>query len=906
MQVVGALLVAVVTAGAAPPNLKGDRVPGRFTGARAPAVAYPKALDGSVTLTFEGLADQEAVASYYAGGKGSAGSGPGPNYGVTFSANALACIDFTAGGSCTYVGEPSAPTHMNFVSGSAATMNVNSGFTTGFSFYYAANQAGQVIVYDGANASGNVLATLSLPASPPTEAGTPSWAPFGVTFSGTAHSVDFGGAENYIAFDNITLGIETPHPRQVSSTVHGNPTTKDSTHVTLTSDGQSALFQSQENDLVASNSNVGGQDIYRVGADGVAVLESVNNVGQQLIGTSSSATVSTRGDVVAFTFAPVAAAQSAKAGIFQSIYAGGRGNPKHQVDTGMGGVPADGSVSGSPSLDGAGDKVVFCSSASNLVGGDTNGKTDVFLANPFVPHQATQRVSTDSHGAQLSGDSCEPRISLDGTKVVFTTSAPELYGNAIRQVVRKDLVSGALELLSPSTAGGGLGGNGTSSEPVIDSDGKTVAFTSRASDLDALGAPTGSREAFVSIAHKNAAGAARLLKRLRPGDGTIPNGFTAHPQLSADGSIAVLQTSATNFFGPGKSFFTSGCGAVALSTNFYTPALLGSSLCDGKTTNASPTISGDGGTTGYDSNAAQPGTSSSNSNAYSQPLGTTSANGAAAMSGDFSGQWFNPNESGHGLVIDVYQPDASNARIVNMTWFVFDNGKPTWVQGAGVAKAGTGTKSGSVVVQIDSVGIFKSSAFPAGPTVTPTLWGSMTLTFADANSGTMEWTSTYPGFNNFYEPLTRFLPARLPAQDPADAQIKACYSGNWFNSSLSGQGFEFEAVTLAGPPAQQLLAVDWFAFDSSGAPVWLQGVGPISGNTAQVELALYGGSGAQFPPSFNSAGIHATDWGSIVVTFADSSHATVSWTPKLAGYGSGQLALQPLGGAGSLDRRGCQ
>jgi len=789
-------------------------------------------------------------------------------------------------------------------------MTVASGFDTGLSFYYSSPfYPGKIQVYDGPNATGHVLASLDLPSTPHNPNGKPDyaiWVPIGVSFSGVARSVDFGGSADFIVFDNITFGIATPHPRQVSSTVHGTPTTKDSTRVTLTSDGTSALFQSQESDLVANNANTGGQDIFRVGADGKAVLESVNNLGQQLIGTSSSATVSPSGEIVAFAFAAVPVAQSAKAGIFQSIYAGGSGNPKHEVDTGMAGAPPDGSVSGAPSLDERGDKIVFCSLASNLVSGDTNGKYDVFLANPRVPKQATQRISTDSHGAQLSGDSCEPHISSDGTKVVFTTAAPELYGTATRQVVRKDLATGTLELLSPSTAGGGKGGNGNSSEPVIDSDGKTVAFTSRASDLDSLGAPSGSREAFVSIARSGTVGAARLLKRLRAGDGSVPNGFTQHPQLSADGSIAVLQTNATNFFGAAKNFFTSGCGAVALSTNFYTPALLGSSLCDGKTTNSSPTISSDGGTTGYDSNASQPGTTSSNSNAYSQPLGSTSANGAAAMSGDFSGQWFNPNESGHGLVIDVYQPDANNNRIVNMTWFVFDNGKPTWVQGAGIAKAGTGTRSGSVVVQIDSVGIFKSSGFPAGTKVSAELWGSMTLTFADANNGTMEWTSNYPGFNNFYEPLTRFLPARLPAQDTADAQVKACYSGNWFNSGLSGQGFEFEAVTLAGPPAKQLLAVDWFAFDPTGAPVWLSGAGTITGNTAQVELALLGGSGAQFPPSFDSAHVQQTDWGSIVVTFADSSHAQVSWTPKLPGYGAGQLALTPLGGAGSLDRRGCQ
>ena len=45
---------------------------------------------GGTTLTFEGLKNYEEVENYYNGGKGSKGSGPGTNYGVTFSSNALA------------------------------------------------------------------------------------------------------------------------------------------------------------------------------------------------------------------------------------------------------------------------------------------------------------------------------------------------------------------------------------------------------------------------------------------------------------------------------------------------------------------------------------------------------------------------------------------------------------------------------------------------------------------------------------------------------------------------------------------------------------------------------------------------------------------------------------------------
>ncbi|MBK8594238.1 MAG: PEP-CTERM sorting domain-containing protein [Holophagales bacterium] len=177
--------------------------------------AHPTAVSASV-LTFEGLANQEPLGDFYNGGTGGTGSGPGPNLGITFSSNALGIIDADAGGTGNFGGEPSPSTIMFFLTGAAATMNVPAGFAEGFSFYYSAiNSTGVVTVYDGLNATGTVLATLALPLTPSNGAPDPTGnfsplVPLGVTFSGTARSVDFGGAQNQIGFDDITIGSATP------------------------------------------------------------------------------------------------------------------------------------------------------------------------------------------------------------------------------------------------------------------------------------------------------------------------------------------------------------------------------------------------------------------------------------------------------------------------------------------------------------------------------------------------------------------------------------------------------------------------------------------------------------------------------------------------------------------------
>jgi hypothetical protein len=181
------------------------------------AVLSLTASAATVVLTFEGLGDTEPVLNYYNGGLGGDGSGPGPSDGITFGSDSLAIISDQNGGTGNFAGQPSGVTALFFLSGPGDIMDVPAGFTTGFSFFYSAVSApGTVTVYDGLDATGNVLATLSLPAtgdgSGTGTCGLDQFCPFfpiGVSFSGTAMSVDFSGTANEIAFDDITLGSAT-------------------------------------------------------------------------------------------------------------------------------------------------------------------------------------------------------------------------------------------------------------------------------------------------------------------------------------------------------------------------------------------------------------------------------------------------------------------------------------------------------------------------------------------------------------------------------------------------------------------------------------------------------------------------------------------------------------------------
>jgi len=157
-----------------------------------------------ITLTFEGVGDNAQIGNYYNGGGGG-------NYGITFGPDSLGLISSADGGSGNFSNNPSGDTIAYFLTGPGDVMDVAAGFTTGFSFYYAEQigTTGSVSVYSGLDGTGTLLASLILlPTANPYNV----WVPIGVGFAGTAESVIFTGAANYIGFDNITLGASSPVP----------------------------------------------------------------------------------------------------------------------------------------------------------------------------------------------------------------------------------------------------------------------------------------------------------------------------------------------------------------------------------------------------------------------------------------------------------------------------------------------------------------------------------------------------------------------------------------------------------------------------------------------------------------------------------------------------------------------
>jgi len=191
----------------------------------------PSAAQTKGVVSFGGLQNLEFVNQFYDGGKGSMGSGPGPNFGLQFTANAQAIISANNGGSGNFTGNPGNYPVMFFQTGPNVTVTATSGIDTGLWFYYSALQPGAVTVYAGPNGTGKILANVTLT---PNNSGCTTyklcvWSAVGVPLSATAGSISFAGVPDYLAIGTMHLGYALPTSIVLTSSqnpsVQGEPVT---------------------------------------------------------------------------------------------------------------------------------------------------------------------------------------------------------------------------------------------------------------------------------------------------------------------------------------------------------------------------------------------------------------------------------------------------------------------------------------------------------------------------------------------------------------------------------------------------------------------------------------------------------------------------------------------------------
>ena len=363
----------------------------------------------------------------------------------------------------------------------------------------------------------------------------------------------------------------------------------------ISTDGRFIAFSSQASNLVDQDTN-GSRDIFVHDRDtGITRRVSVAADGTQGNGSSGQPAISANGRFVAF-FSMATNLVPGDTNLTGDVFL-------HELETGLtrrvsvasGGVQGNG-FSSTPSISGDGRFIAFESSASNLVAGDNNNNTDVFVhdriegstqgawANPptlenlpggapeisadglvvafavhlqdwasddaqgrsqFLVHDiikgVTEPAAGDPGNGFGEGTAGVPSLNADGSWVALRSNAANLVTGDTNRVddvfvVGREL--GSIQRVSVDT--GGNQGNGASGEPSVSGDGRFVAFWSEASNL-VSGDINGTGDVFVRDRQT------AETRRISVGpDGALVDGLSASPSISADARFVAFESEASN------------------------------------------------------------------------------------------------------------------------------------------------------------------------------------------------------------------------------------------------------------------------------------------------------------------------------------------------------------------------
>jgi Tol biopolymer transport system component len=190
-----------------------------------------------------------------------------------------------------------------------------------------------------------------------------------------------------------------------------------------------------------------------------------------------------------------------------------------------------------PSLSADGRVVAYSSYASNLVPGDTNGVGDVFVR----AGGGTERVSVGPDGRQADGNSVQTALSTDGRYVAFVSKASNLVDgdtNRSYDVFVRDRRDGTVRRVSIGPRWQQT--NADSYAPLISGDGRWVVFGSHSTAFGIGGGPTHARLYLRDLQAGSTRQIALGLGGAAPDDEALPTG------LSADGRYLAFQAAASN------------------------------------------------------------------------------------------------------------------------------------------------------------------------------------------------------------------------------------------------------------------------------------------------------------------------------------------------------------------------
>ena len=346
-----------------------------------------------------------------------------------------------------------------------------------------------------------------------------------------------GGRQVYAV--NILTGFRT----LVSAAPGGVPANGSSVAPTISADGSAIAFLSTATDLVAGAP--AGEALYVSGGGMIRMISAVDVAGAPGA-VSEPVSMSADGTAVAFTSATALTSDDTNGE--PDVYVCNLDtNVISLVSAAAGGGPANG-ASGNPSISANGRYVSFESSATNVVSGSNGGvfvrdlaasKTDVVSVST---RGANQNMSVGAPFHQISS------ISADGRYVAFDSNATNLVQGDVNRrtdVFLRDRKRRTTILVSENNAG--FEGNNDSFFPTISPDGKKIAFESLASQLARGGGPR--ENVFVRDVALGLTSVVDVGPTGLPLNAEAVKQLLQRPAISRTANVAAFETTAPNLTG---------------------------------------------------------------------------------------------------------------------------------------------------------------------------------------------------------------------------------------------------------------------------------------------------------------------------------------------------------------------
>jgi Tol biopolymer transport system component len=195
-----------------------------------------------------------------------------------------------------------------------------------------------------------------------------------------------------------------------------------------------------------------------------------------------------------------------------------------------------------PAISADGTTIAYASDATDLVAGDANGASDVFVYD--VATGTTAIASLNNSGVQGNSSSYQPHLSGDGQLVCFVSSSTNLVKKDLNQrsdVFVRDRAAGATERESVRTDLGES--NGDVYDVSFSDDGRFVAFSSYATNL-----VDGDTNNDMDVFLRDRAAATTIRVDVTP-QGTQADHGAYAPFLAPSGSSLIFGSAATDIAG---------------------------------------------------------------------------------------------------------------------------------------------------------------------------------------------------------------------------------------------------------------------------------------------------------------------------------------------------------------------